>query len=438
MLLLVSERRVYGVLAGLLALLLAGAATVLGLRAEERPEHAAPAAPESLIHASDEPWVGTWSAAPAGTEAATRDGLPDRSVRNVVRTSVGGTSVRIELSNRYGSQPVTFTSATMGLAQDRGPGVIPRSMRPVTFDGQPSVSIPVGQSVTSDPVALDIPATTDLVISVYAPGPSGPVTYHQMARQTGYLASGDRTGDHSGAAYSEVTEYWRYLTGVHVLSPYTDGAVVVLGDSLTDSITSTPNANRRWTDFLNARLQDEPDTPHYAVLNQGISGNRLLRDGAPDRAFNGMSGLRRLHSDVLPQPGARTLVLQLGINDLIRAPQVADPRELLAGMRQLVTEAREGGLRVVGATLGPMSGHRAYTPDLEAVRQEVNAQIRAGGVFDAVIDFDVALHDPSQPDRLRPAYDSGDHLHPSDAGYRAMAYAVDLATLVDSGAEASL
>ena len=212
-------------------------------------------------------------------------------------------------------------------------------------------------------------------------------------------------------------------------SSETQGAVAVLGDSITDGITSTPGANRRWTDFLAERLRTERDAPRLSVLNGGISGNRVLVDGSKFSPNNGPSGLARMNRDVLSRTGVKAVVIEMGLNDVLKPPRQRDPNKIVNGLRDLVRQAHARGLRVVGSTLTPFGGHRGYTPRLDTTRRAVNEQIRAGKVFDAVVDFDAALRDPAHPERLRAAYDSGDHLHPSDNGYRAMAQAMDLKTL---------
>ncbi|WP_110945622.1 SGNH/GDSL hydrolase family protein [Streptomyces avicenniae] len=431
----------FALLAGLLVVLL-GVLVAVGAGRDTRRDVAAAPAPEAVPTPDVRPaasgaWVGTWTGAPSGAEPGTRDGLPGRSLRNVMTASVGGSRARVELSNEYGTRPVTFTEVTVALAAGRGPAALPGTLRGLTFDGEGAVTVPVGATVLSDPVDLEVPAGAGLLVSVYAPEPSGPVTYHRMARQTGYSAAGEAAGDEGGAAYTRTTEHWRYVTGVQVFTPYTDGAVVVLGDSLTDGVTSTPDADHRWTDFLAARLREEPGAPRMAVLNQGISGNRLLRDAPFDRLFYGVSGERRLTADVLREEGARTLVVQLGINDLILDPHETDADAVVAGLTRLADEARAAGLHVAGATLTPFDWNRAESVRLERVRQQVNARIRAGEVFDVVLDFDRALRDPNRPHRLLPRYDSGDGLHPSDEGFRAMSAAVDLSRLAH-GADRTL
>ncbi|MFD7664415.1 SGNH/GDSL hydrolase family protein [Streptomyces sp. NPDC059788] len=377
-----------------------------------------------------ERWAGTWSAAATAAEPGTLDGYAGMSIRNVVHTSIGGTSARIQLSNLYGTRPLPVSHATLAraFAPDH-PAATPGTMRRLTFSGRPAVTIPAGGAVTSDPVQLTVPPAADLLVTTYSPSPSGPATYHPYARQNSYLARGDRSEDTTGTAYTEESPYWRYLTGVDVRGPRTEGTVVAIGDSITDGITSTMGANRRWTDFLAGRLRTEPGAPRYGVLNQGISGNRLLTDGSRWSPNNGPSVLSRLERDVLSRTGVRAVIVEIGLNDLFKSPRRLDPEKLAEGMREIGRQARARGVRVIGSTLTPFGGHRAYRPQLDAVREALNAKIRAGEVYGQYVDFDKALRDPGAPVRMRPAYDSGDHLHPSDEGYRAMADAVDLRQL---------
>jgi lysophospholipase L1-like esterase/uncharacterized membrane protein len=390
----------------------------------------------SAAPASTSTWVGAWSASPVGGEPGTdTNGLSGHSVRNVVHTSVGGTSARITLSNLYGHQPLTITHASLAVAATANtPAAAADTMRRLTFGGSTSVVIPAGQQVSSDIVRVTVPQHGDVLVTTYSPVPSGPVTYHPQARQISYTAEGDRTEDVSGEPYTTQTMYWRYVTALDVLNNESDGTVVVLGDSLTDGVTSTPGANKRWTDVLSQRLRETAGSagvPRYSVVNQGISGNQVLAHGLGRPAEN-PSGLSRFQRDVLGRTGVKAVVIDLGVNDILRNPGRADPDEIVAGLRGLVGQAHARGLRVVGATLMPFQGHRGYRDDREAVRQAVNVEIRAGRVYDAVVDFDKALHDPYNPRRLRSDYDSGDHLHPSDRGYERMAEVFDLTDLKGS------
>ncbi|GAA2396728.1 SGNH/GDSL hydrolase family protein [Streptomyces glaucosporus] len=423
----------YALLAGLAAVvILVSTAIFVGAGGRRpAPDASAPRGGESAAPASSGAWVGTWSTSPASAEPnAPADGYPDASLRNVVHTSVGGTAARVQFSNLFGTRPLTITHATLALAAEpSSPAAAAGSMRRLTFDARNEVTVPAGSTVTSDAVRLNVPAAADLLVTLYTPTGSGAVTHHPHARQTSYLARGDRAADTTGTPYTEQTTYWRYVTAVDVWTNEAEGAVVALGDSITDGVTSSPGANRRWTDFLADRLRTERGAPRYSVLNQGISGNRILLDASPLDLKNGPSALNRLERDALSRTGAKVLVVQLGINDILKTPHQTDPQKIVDGLELITQRAHQRGLRVIGSTLTPFAGHRKHTPQLEAVRRQVNEQIRRGGVFDTVVDFDAALRDPAAPQRLRPAYDSGDHLHPSDSGFRAMAQAVDLKAL---------
>lgn len=425
----------YALLAGIVALVVAVSAVIFvtaggGSGTSERPPSAAGriGIPHQAAPAASGSWVGTWSGAPAGPEPNAPDGYPGWSIRNVVHTSVGGTSVRVHLSNLFGRAPLLVGRATVAVAAAPGsPSAAAGSMRSLTFGGRTSVRVPAGGAVVSDAVQLSVPQAADLLVTTYTPKASGPVTYHPRAQQTSFMAFGERTARSDGAAYTTRTPYWRYVTGVDVFTRQAAGSVVLFGDSITDGITSTVGANHRWPDRLAARLRGSGDRAlRLGVLNEGISGNRVLRDGE----YGGNpSGLSRLDRDALSQAGVRTLVVELGINDVLRPPQRTGAREIVAGLREIVARAHERGLRVLGATLTPCQGHVNYNARAEAVRQQVNAAIRAGTVFDEVIDFDRALRDPERPGALLPVYDSGDHLHPSDAGYLRMAETVKLSLL---------
>jgi lysophospholipase L1-like esterase len=374
--------------------------------------------------ASEEAWTGTWAAAPAGAEPDAPDGYPGRSLRNVVHTSIGGTRARITLSNRYSPRALRIGHASIAVSTGAGATAVPGTMRPLTFGRQSTAAVPPGRQITSDPVRLKVPADSDLLVTLYTPGPGGPVTYHPAALQTSYLARGDRTEDVGGTAYTRRTAVWRYLTAVDVVDRQARGAIVAFGDSITDGVGSRRDADHRWPDVLADRLRGR----RYGVLNEGLGGNQVLRDGV--RSGAGAGGVARFGSDVLDRAGVRVVVVDLGINDILRGHQ-RDPARITAGLRDLTRQAHARGLRVVGSTLTPFGRSVRYNATTESVRDRVNDEIRAGGIFDAVVDFDRALRDPYAPDRLAPVYDSGDGLHPSDAGYRAMGEYLSLRVLAD-------
>lgn len=406
-----------GALAGALALTLTGTAVA----------HASPRTPSSAAPAL---WTGTWEAAAAGTAAA----LPGTSIRNVVHTSVGGTEVRVRISNRLGTRPLTLGGATLARQQanaPKSPNALPGTMRTLTFGGRKKVTVPAGKDVVTDPVTLSVPAAANLLVTLHTPVDSGPATYHRSALQTNFLArEGNRTADENGVAYTATTGSWYYVTGVDVRGSYAAGSVVAFGDSLTDGSGSTHSANRRWPDRLAERLRALPPNGRRGVLNAGVAGNRLLREG------RGPSALARLDADVLSRTGVRTLIVMEGINDIKSAPNQTDPAALMAAYREIVRRAHARGIRVVGVTLTPFGGHGAYTEARERVRRAVNQLIRTGGLFDAVADFDAVVRDPSRPHRMQSAYDPGDHLHFNDAGMRAMADSIDLADLTGAAGTA--
>ncbi|MFJ3718334.1 SGNH/GDSL hydrolase family protein [Streptomyces sp. NPDC090057] len=365
---------------------------------------------------------------PAGqvvTWAASADrlgeGAAGRSYRLIVHTSVAGSDLRVRLSNAFGDRPLTLDGVRAGLRRT-GAALVPGSDRPLTFRGSRAVTVPTGAVVWSDPLPGHVPAGADLAVSLHTPEAAGPATGHALAMQTSYVGQGDHTAETSGAGWTRPTGSWWYLDAVSVrpADPATR-AVVVLGDSLTDGWQSTPGRDRRWPDYLARRLDAAP-TAVRGVANEGMSGDKVLGDDA------GTGAVHRLRRDVLSQPGARTLLLFEGVNDL-KAHTGVTAADLIAGYRAIVRRAHAAGLCVVGATIGPFEGWSEWDPAAEAVRQEVNRFIRTGGAFDAVVDFDRVLRGPHEPTRLRSAFDNGDHLHLDDAGMRALAGAVDSHTL---------
>ena len=362
--------------------------------------------------------VGSWGASADRTTAS----LNEQTVRNIVHTSIGGAGLRIRLSNAFGSQPVAFGRAYVGVQQS-GAAVVPGSNRQVTFGGNPSVTIPVGAEVLSDPLPGKFPAQQNLAVSLYLQGTTGTVTGHNLALQTSYLASsGDHAAEEGDTAFTTTISQWYWLDGVVLTEPRTVDAVATLGDSITDGFRSTADTNRRWPDVLARRVLRRPEKGQMGVLNEGISGNRVLVDG------DGVSAQARFDRDVLAQPGVETAIVLEGINDL-RLGEAVSADQLIAGYRQLIARAHAEGTCIVGGTMTPFQGDFLYSEQREASREAANAFIRTSGEFDGVVDFDRVTRDPADPKRFLPLYDSGDHLHPSDAGYQAMGDAVNLKLL---------
>jgi lysophospholipase L1-like esterase len=390
-------------------------------------------------------WGTAWATAPAAAVSNVPQGYAGYTIRNVVHTTTAGSSVRVHLSNRFGTLPVLMGHVTVAISAHTGgrrDGTIdnstgqarPGTLRDVLFNGRSQITIPAYAEVVSDPVRLRVPADQDLLVSTWTPQPSGTVTFHPAAMQDSFFTRGpaDHAGDEASAVFTETTRVWHYVNGVDVGG--SPGTVVALGDSITDGVTSTWGANRRWTDYLSARLARSP-VPDYGVANSGISGNRvLLDDGSPDytiyRTF-GPSALTRLNGDVLERAGARSVIVFEGINDIQQTPHQDDPEQIIAGLAQISAQAHARGLEVIGATIMAWKGWGSYTPELERTRVAVNEWIRAGGdgALDGVADFDAATRDPADPQRLLPAFDSGDHLHPNDAGDKAMAAVIPLGRL---------
>jgi lysophospholipase L1-like esterase len=383
-------------------------------------------------------WVGTWGAGPGGPPlAANTQTFTDQTVRLIVHTSIGGTRVRIRLSNEMGSTPLRIGAAHIALRAGgaaNGADTQAGTDRPLTFSGNTSITIPPGAPVLSDPVELNVPALSDLAISLYLPGTVGATTIHGTASQTNYISlPGDFTGAASLPTQRTILS-WPFLTEVDVDGGQAGGgaAIVALGDSITDGTRSTPDTNNRWPDWLARRLQTVRDpvqgiNTRLGVVNRGISGNRLLSN-PPEGSLAGRSIQERFDRDVLATAGVRYMTLMIGINDIGNSsptnPVSAD--DLIAAYRQVIARAHAKGIAVYGATLTPFEGAGYYSPEKEVVRQAVNNWIRSSDEFDAVIDFDRVTRDPAHPTRFLPAYDSGDHLHPNDLGYQAMGNAVPL------------
>jgi len=372
-------------------------------------------------------WVGTWAAAQAAPAATglSHAGVKDETVRDIVRTSVGGSEIRLRISNVFGTKPLTISDVRVALRLT-GAAVVLDSSHRVTFGGRYTVTIPAGQREFSDPVKLRVGAEQDLDVSIYVKQATGPATWHPAAIATSYYST---AGDHSAAAGAALFPHkigaWYFLDGVDVVNPAVAGAVVAFGASSSDGAGSTLNGNDRYTDDLARRLLQLPAGQRLSVLNAGISGNQLLADS---KGTAGQSALNRFYRDAIQQTGVRVIILWEGTNDIGEHPGI-EATQLIDAYASLIAMAHSRGIAVVGATLQPDQGATYYTPQGNQVRRAVNHWIRTSGAFDAVADFDAVLRDPQDQAAMLPAYDSGDHLHPNDAGYLAIANSIDLQEL---------
>jgi lysophospholipase L1-like esterase len=381
--------------------------------------------------AQSQHWVAAWSA------AADQEGpaLTGKTIRQVVRPSIAGPNIRLRLSNLYGTAAVTI--GPVRVARHAGESAIrPDTDRPVTFGGKPTVTIAPGADALSDPVAFSLVALEQIAISLYVV--DGKVsTLHGVGMQTAFIADGQMTTT-TKLENSENDTSRYFLTDVEVTAQADARTVVVIGDSITDGVGSTNDRNRRWPDVLAERLQADPGLASIAVVNSGIAGNRLLNDASAP--FVGPSILTRFERDVLSKPNVRWVVVLTGSNDISASDMLDTPKDqvsaqqIIAGLQKLIARAHAKGVKVYGATLLPKAGVGKpfiHTPEAQAKRNEVNAWIRSSGAFDAVADFDRLMRDPARPDHLAARYDSGDHLHPNEAGFAAMAAAIDLRALRD-------
>jgi lysophospholipase L1-like esterase len=380
-----------------------------------------------LPEQDDTHWVGTWSTTPAPVEELT---LGNQTLRMMTHLSIGGRHLRVRLSNACGLRKLAIGLAHVALRSEDA-GIVPQTDRTLTFNGSPSTTIAVGALVVSDPVELEVPPLVDLAVSVYLPGQvpeTFEITGHRNAHQTNYISPPGEFTATSAMPVKQTAEAFLFVSGVEVLAPGGTGSVVAFGDSLTDCNLSKLDANNRWPDQLARRLAARSDGRALGVMNQGLGGNHILHD------IRGDSGLRRFDRDVLAESGVTHVVVLLGISDIRNRNQkpeeVVTAEEMIAGLHQLAVRAHARGLKIFGGTLLTFENETFnpgfHTPEGEAKRQAVNAWIREGGAFDAVIDLEAALPDPSHPTQMLPLYDCGDYLHPSDAGYLRMGDFIDL------------
>jgi lysophospholipase L1-like esterase len=372
-------------------------------------------------------WVGTWACSPyADAKLVEPRPAAGDTLRQIVRVSIGGSRVRLRISNACGATALVLDHVHLAHAAGQD-AIDPSSDRTVMFHGQPRVSVPAGGLMVSDPVDFPLAPRSDVAITMRFSEVPAVLTLHPGSRTTSYLETGDGVSAEKLAGATKVVR-WYFINGLDVVAADTQHAAAVLGDSITDGYGTTTDHNNRWTDGLVQRLQSNPVTAGIGLLNEGIGGNRLLRDG------NGPNALARFDRDVLAQTNVRWLIILEGVNDLgtgttarKHGEPFASAAEIIGALEQLILRARTHGLKVMGGTITPFAGHEYFSPESEAARREVNNWIRTSGQFDAVIDFDAALRDSKIPDRLAAEFDCGDHLHPSVAGYQRMADAVDLA-----------
>lgn len=392
-------------------------------------------------------WVESWSAACHTPIDLPGVQLPlsfqNETLRMVIRPTLGGDRLRVRLSNTFGTTGVKIGDAHMALL-DQGSKIVASTDRVLTFSGEHSIVIPPGAVMLSDPVTLTVPPMAELAISIYLPDKTPAKTLHLLGQHETFEASpGDLTGSLQ-LGNAKATRSWYFLSGLEMWSSPQASTLVTFGDSITDGFGATPGEYRDWPDQLLARLRSSGDN-HTAVVNEGIGGNRILFDGM------GVNALARLDRDVIAQPGVSRVILLEGINDIgwphmprpttalhefaniDLAAQDVTPADLIAGMKQIIERVHEHGIRIYGATILPFEGSNTYSEEGETTRQAVNQWIRSGGQFDGVIDFDRAISDPADPRRMREDLQSGDHLHPNNAGYKVMADAIDLSLIEGNG-----
>lgn len=409
-------------------------------------------------------WIGTWAASPQRAIQGGVKSFRNQTLRLIVHTSAGGRTVRVKIANLFSDRPLVIGGAHIARRTD-GANIDPTSDRILEFDKKPSLTISAGSLAVTDPVDLDVPALTDLAISLFFPAPTTATTLHILAQQTNYVSP--EAGDFTAQMHfpvSKTISFWPFLAGVDVIGFQRGAAVVAFGSSLTDGDGSTKDANQRWPDILAERFQSNGDR-ELGVLNEGMIGNRLLNDSQDLRQLGGPpplgpvfeqlgpalgeAGLKRFDRDVLSQTGIKFVIVALGVNDIlfpgsfVPATEGVTSQDLILGYRQLITRAHQNRIRVIGTTIPPFEHalfrdprfESFYTPEKEKLRQTVNAWVRSAGEFDGMIDFDMAVRDPKRPTELLPAYDSGDHLHVNDAGNLAQGNAIALALFHRRGSE---
>ncbi len=384
----------------------------------------------SLAHenSNQQTWISAWyspidSAGPA---------IPPSTIRQWLRTSIGGNKIRVRFSNRFGETPLSLTSVSIAKSPAKFK-VDLRDSKTLSFGGLPTVIIYPGEEIVSDPVDMEVKALQTLAISFFTPTGATQTSLHGASMQNAFLFN-DKNIAHEETWETETRDDSRYfISGLEVLSASTSKVIVIIGDSITDGVGIENDNYHRWPDFLSERIQQRPELSHLAVVNAGIAGNRVMRDAATP--FVGTAAISRFDTDVLQQRAIQSIIFLQGTNDILAntllqaAEQQVSLNELIAGIESLIAKSHAHGYKIYGGTLTPRAGSTGiltHTEDAEKMRQQLNTWIRTSGKFDAVIDFDAVLRDPQQTHRLNPRFDSGDHTHPNAAGYKAMAMAIDL------------
>ena len=381
-------------------------------------------------------WAASWIASPEAASPGNPydEGFRDQTIRNIIYTSAGGTLARVRFDNTFGSAPLQIGAAAIAIAA-QGAAVVPGSSVQLTFGGRRSTLIPPGQQELSDPVHLAVHPLESLAVSVFAPQSTGPPTWHADSREPGYVEAGNHVLAPAPSRLARPLDSWYLISGLEVWSSAPEATVVALGDSITNGNGTADGANARWPNDLERRLDTRANGSSLSVVDAGIEGNRVLNPSL----CCGQSALVRFGRDVLGQAGVREVIVLEGVNDIgfgsssspLAVPRVqVSAQQLIAGYEQLIARAHAARLKIFGATITPFKGSQHWTAAGEATRDAVNAWIRHSGAFDGVIDFAHAVADPRDPERLNPRYDDGDHLHMDDAGYQAMADAINLAMLL--------
>lgn len=384
----------------------------------------------SLANTASKPtqWVTSWSAASdsGGPE------LPPQTLRQTMRVSIGGDAVRVRISNEYGNKALRIRSATIA-RHKKDAAVVAQSTRALTRNGKEEFTVAIGESVLTDPVDMRVNALQQLAISLFFPEATGTSTIHTTGFQTAYTCLGEDQTFSASLRIDSLDDSRYFVTDIEILTRVKAAAIVVVGDSTSDGVGTSVDSNMRWPDQLANRLRLDKNLQHLAVVNSGISGNRILNDGLDP--FLGPSTVKRFSRDALSKPGVKWIILLQGINDIVASGMFDNPQqkvnadEIIAAMKTLIERAHAKNIRIIGATILPRQGAkgaRAHTPYAEAMRQRINGWIRSSKGFDAILDFDKVLRDPAQPDRQLPKYNSGDFSHPNAIGYREMAYSIDL------------